>query len=343
VSDGRVGLQQSRSPLLQDLIVTAFGAASSGAVAVLLAGVELSTGFALYSFMLWFIIPVGAGLAGFGAAGGYFLGAKLFGHRPSGQILFNMMAVSIGTFFLIHWLGYWWLEIDGQPVRELVSFPQYLQTLLEHTSLSFSVRATKIGSTGELGSVGYVYAALQIVGFALGGFIVYVYLSDQPYCETCSKYLRVKDKSRWQCGEAEALAQMAREMAGAFSAGDLQRAIGVHAAFGAKCGSGGDHLRSTLQLSECPSCPIKWLQFKAERRSGSDWKDITQFARYFDGSLKIDFDHSRPPSLPAECSPAPTVVARSAEEGPRVPLAKCKKCGTFTVGPLCPSCKVSSA
>ncbi len=55
---------------LQVLLVTAFGAIASLLTVVILFVVEDQFGFAFYSFMLWFVVPIGAILSGFVAAGG---------------------------------------------------------------------------------------------------------------------------------------------------------------------------------------------------------------------------------------------------------------------------------
>lgn len=73
--------------LAQDLVVTAFGVVTSIATALLLFVVEQSFSVSLYTWTVWFVIPVGAMLAGFVAASGYYAGARLFGHRPTPLIL----------------------------------------------------------------------------------------------------------------------------------------------------------------------------------------------------------------------------------------------------------------
>lgn len=95
---------------VQDLLVTAFGLATSVAIAVLLVLIEIRWELAIYTFTFWFIIPVGAIGAGLVAAGGYYLGARLFNHRPTSILLFNMLGISVGTFFLIHFLTYSFFE-----------------------------------------------------------------------------------------------------------------------------------------------------------------------------------------------------------------------------------------
>jgi hypothetical protein len=141
-----------------------------------LALAETKLGFAFYSFTWLFVIPVGALLSGFVAASGYYFGAKVFNHRPTRLMLFNMISVAITTYFLINYLNYSLLEVKGQPVSEMVSFGKYLDIILSHQSMEFRIRGSKLGEIGDLGNFGYVTAALQILGFAVGGLYVCGYL-----------------------------------------------------------------------------------------------------------------------------------------------------------------------
>lgn len=79
----------------KDLLVTALGVGSTLIVASVLGFIEVKYGWALYTFMFFFIIPVGAGFAGFAAASGYYLGAKLTHQKPAGGALLNMIGASI--------------------------------------------------------------------------------------------------------------------------------------------------------------------------------------------------------------------------------------------------------
>lgn len=138
------------------------------------------------SWMYWFILPVGAGLVGAAAASGYYL-ASLWTQRPATPILaINMVAISLSTYALIQYLNYYALSFpDGTPISDRVPFWTYYQVSIKTTNLS------RIGGgtiTGELGGLGYLYEALRIVGFLFGGFVVYFYLKDKPYCDECNRY-----------------------------------------------------------------------------------------------------------------------------------------------------------
>jgi len=174
---------------IQDLLVAAFGFVASVATALLLFVIEKKFEIAIYSFAMWFVIPVGAILSGFLAAGGWYLGSIVLNDRPTWFLLANMVLASVTTFFFIHWLSYAFMEVDGKLISEYVSFSQYMDIVLTHQQMTFTVHGAKVGTTGELGSFGYVVALLQIVGFAFGAVAVFGYLMSLPYCQTYSKYL----------------------------------------------------------------------------------------------------------------------------------------------------------
>src|SRR5258708_1834024 len=149
IPDPQVGKNGScRAPAIRsdvaavgpDLLVAGFGAAASFLTAIILAAIEIRFGFWVYGFMFWFFIPAGAICSGFAGASGYYAGARYFNHRPTKVLLLNMVVISITTFFLIHYIDYYFLVVAGRPARELVDFARYLDSGLSHTALRFRAR-----------------------------------------------------------------------------------------------------------------------------------------------------------------------------------------------------------
>jgi len=169
------------SRLFQDFTLSSTGAATSFVTAAILVAIERSTGFSYYTLTSLGAIPVGALLSGLVGASGYYLGARLFNHRPTKILLLNMVVISVATFFLIHYFHYYFLTIEGKLVRDFISFVYFLRIELSHN-----------------GAWGYLYATLQVIGFAAGGLAVFGYLNSLPYCEKCAKYLSAKD-SQTRC------------------------------------------------------------------------------------------------------------------------------------------------
>jgi hypothetical protein len=189
-----------------------------------------------------------------------------------------MVAISVASFFLIHYLNYFFMEIDGRAVRDFLPFSQYLDIELSHTAIQFRVRAQAIGGAVQLGAWGYLYAVLQMLGFAVGGVSVYGYLNSLPYCDSCSKYLVKKGiiQTRYT-SDSEILTNAVKSVMECLSESRFQDAISVHA----KAAGTGTYqkelvLRSQVQVKRCKSCNQHWLRFSVSKRARDDWKDISE-------------------------------------------------------------------
>ncbi len=179
------------------LLVANFGIVTSVITGLVLAFIEIEYEIALYSLNFWFIIPVGSIGAGFVGASGYYIGAKLFKQKPAGSILLNLAISSLATFLIVYYIPYYMHEIEGQRVKEIISFWQYLNFQITHTSLA---RLSSTSSSGiKLGSFGYVTILLQLIGFFIGGIYLFSdYLSADTFCEKCSRYLnKINETTRY--------------------------------------------------------------------------------------------------------------------------------------------------
>jgi hypothetical protein len=256
----------------EDFLVGLCGFVSSVLTAAILWWIETVFGLALYTWMLWFVIPVGAGFAGFAGATGYYAGSWFFGRRPTRLLLVNIVLVSVSTFFLVHYLSYSALEIDGKRISDYVPFTQYLDFVTRSASYEFRT----LGSTGELGGWGYLAAVLQIIGFALGGFVLYAYLTAKPYCEKCSRYLSAKGKQIRYTGDAEGLTANTNQILVDMASSQMANAIHSQANFGNPKHQKDDHLRSVFEVRHCKKCEKHWVKFCVEKTSGGDWKEIPE-------------------------------------------------------------------
>ncbi|MFQ5965828.1 MAG: hypothetical protein ACE5KZ_16270 [Candidatus Scalinduaceae bacterium] len=258
----------------KQLLVALFGITTSLLTGTILGAIEVYSGFALYSWMFWFVIPVGAFLAGFGAASGYYAGAMLFQQKPAGGILFNMVAASVSAFLIVHYVPYFMLEFEGVRIKHMVSFWKYLDISIRNTSLSLVRGST---STGELGGFwGYAYASLQVIGFSVGGFAVFGWLSRNPYCDSCSRYLTKSGQQERFTSEGQTLIEEIQNFASMLDGQKYNDAIKYHAEKMGVAYSSGHHLRTKLITRVCQGCGINHLDFIASKLDGNDWKDIDE-------------------------------------------------------------------
>ena len=260
------------SGVAQDFLVSGFGALTSIITAAILVAIDIGFNFSIYGWILWFVIPSGAIGCGFVAASGYYFGARLFNHRPTRVLLLNMTVISVTTFFLIHYFNYYLLKVDGTPVRDLMFFTQFLDLEISHTALR--MQTTPGGSAVELGSLGFLYAALQILGFALGAIIVYFYLKSLAYCDACSKYLWHKGLQTRYTADSDGLKKAVQDMMQCFSDRRFQDGIAIHArAAGSDSSSKDVRLASQIEIKRCKNCNQHWLKFSVNNRD-NDWKEI---------------------------------------------------------------------
>jgi len=256
-----------------DLLVGACGVATSLLTALILWFIEYRFEFALYTLTLWFLVPIGALGAGFAGASGYYTGARWLERRPTRLLLLNVLLASVTTFFLIHYLSYATLEIDGISVREVISFPRYLDVVMTTTSMGLQFGGYALGSTGEVGAFGYVAALLQIAGFAVGGVTVWRRLERQPYCARCSRYLVWKGRSIRYGADVEELEASAGTVTGALRDQHVATALEASETFGRTTFEAGDDARTLFEIRYCRNCHQHWVRFSVERVVGSKWTE----------------------------------------------------------------------
>lgn len=277
---------------LQDWLITFFGAISSLLTAVILSWMERHWNVSIYSFMVLFVIPVGAISAGLMAAGGYYIGAILCHHRPQKVILINMIAISLGTYFLIQYLGYVFLEIDGRQVSEAVSFKQYWNITTAHTAVQFRFGRghAAVGDPVELGSLGYVYALLQIIGFAAGGVLIYSMLAAKLFCGKCSRYYSDIGTTTRYAADGDKFVEFFISIAPLLDAYKLSEVITLHSALGGYHKSNIHHVKCDVCLKFCKKCGVHYLLFDVMKVNGkNEWVRIEDLCvvRFTDAKLTL--------------------------------------------------------
>jgi hypothetical protein len=162
------------------LIMLAGGTMSSLAVSALLAVIQSKLHLSLYGFSVGYIVPLGAILAGFVSALGYRVGFFRFPYRPYRLIMGGVMAVSVATYFAVNFFAYSFSKIGAQPASTVMPFATYLDRV---------IRNTNVLGVGSFGVFGYALALRDIVGFAIGGFVLCYPILSLPFCERCESLL----------------------------------------------------------------------------------------------------------------------------------------------------------
>jgi hypothetical protein len=180
--------------LFKTTSVAACGLVTSLLTALLVTVIERLTGFDVFTFSLWFVIPAGAIATGIAAASGYYFRSLYFHTRPNLLLLLQMVVVAGFTQLVIYYIQYATLILDdGRRVSDFIPFSQYLDIAL--TTAHYRVGRGAQIDTGEVGQFGYWLAVIQFVGFLVGGLGAFGILLGHPVCAYCKKYLRVLAKS----------------------------------------------------------------------------------------------------------------------------------------------------
>lgn len=193
--------------------------------------------------------------------------------------------------------------------------------------MEFRLRAAKVGSTGELGGLGYVVTLLQIGGFAVGGFAVYGYLVLKPYCEKCSRYLKKTGQQERFTSNGKALTENIRDFASLLDNRQFDDAIRLHAQEMGVDASPGHHLRTRLIIRECSRCGVNHLEFFASKLDGDNWKDISETEMRMFVNAKLATAAASPVrreyhSTRTEARQCPLCGVQN-----QAPLHRCERCG----------------
>lgn len=240
--------------------------------------VERATGFNIFTFSLWLIVPVGALLCGAAAASGFYFASLLFHTRPTWLTLVEVVVIAAAAMLAVYYAEYATYSLeDGTRIAEFLPFTDYLQIYL--TSMEMTVGRGQT-NTGQVGDFGYVLAGLEFLGFIVGGIFVWLLLRTQPVCAKCGRYVRNLVKRTQQFSTQD-------EFAGAYdnlfkhpvdspAFGEAlrwsPRAAGQAATTGV--------IQTTSTLKGCPHCGDQQVhQAVTVLNSKGEWKDVPAFTR----------------------------------------------------------------
>jgi hypothetical protein len=245
--------QSTLRGLSAEILTTIAGMSGAAGVVGLNVVLQRALDFDLLGLTLAFIIPVGALYGGAGAAAGYFVAARITSTLPNRRMLFEMLAIALSTWLLMHWVEYVTLRFsDGSPIRDAVPFWDYLLITTEHMRLTIQSGGVPTDTTSELGLLGYAHQLLQIGGFLFGAYIVWKLLSALEVCKPCSRYARSR-RVLQRAPSAEFDGMLARAgIALPLLPERIAQAIGKKRLVGLN-----------LHLVTCPSCQRNWLRPQA--------------------------------------------------------------------------------
>lgn len=267
--------------VLRGAIVTLFGLATTLLTAFGLVYLELRYDFSLYGLVYGFIIPFGAIFSGILAASGYFIGSRLLSYRPGRSMLATILVVSGGNFFFIYWLEYRLSTVNGEFVRNWMTFSEYLKYVLTHTAITTGGEGLPFDKF-ELGIGGYLYAALLIFGFALGGLFVYLLVRSAPYCDACGLYMKKYGSQTRYFVRHEELADCAAAFQAEMKLGRFRGAMELHGGRGVRTADEATGYSLRTEIRQCNRCGNQWVSLIAKQRTNKKWQALPkiQYSAY---------------------------------------------------------------
>ena len=110
--------------------------------------------------------------------------------KATALVLANLLSMAVSTYFVVQYLQYYEMAVNGQHVRDLVFFSTFLDLAIRNQKLGlFMATGLDTGALAKLGVFGYVLALVQIGGFAYGGFYLFSRLRVRAYCDRCEALL----------------------------------------------------------------------------------------------------------------------------------------------------------
>lgn len=148
-----------------------------------------SDDFNVMNWYAWFILPVGPLLVGLVAGSGYGLASWFTGFRVGTSTLAVVVGLQLVAYGLAQYIDYLAIA-EAYPAYP----PTFFQFFDEMTrSIFFESSAQSIGSTGQLGALGYGIRLLEVIGFIGGALIILGEVRGADYCEDCGVYMKTRE------------------------------------------------------------------------------------------------------------------------------------------------------
>jgi len=259
------------------------------------------TGFNLFSFNLYAIVPIGGMIAGFAACSGYYFASIKFDLRPNRMVLSQMVLSAALAQLMIYYAEFRLMRFeDGTAVSTVMGFLDYVQAYLRSTHI-YGGRGFR--DLGALGGIGWFIAVIEYLGFLLGGLAAYLALLTHPVCQSCARYLKtVARKNQIFSDPAifsvhyHALAEMG---------GDAERFRSLLALTPPNGQKGVGAVKLVTLLQCCPHCNGERIEQQVKILAEKGWRSSAAHARHYDIPDGVSVRDCFGPSLSnRECSGA---------------------------------------
>ncbi len=262
------------------------------AVALGISVFELTTDVALYGFSAAIVIPIGAIGCGLVAAVGFYAASRALHVRATGPALVIPLITAIVTFFAAHWFTFVRYELptgltpaDAMALDGL-GFVDYLRLVTTESTVTLQSGSAST-SIDRLGSWGYAVVAIEIAGFALGGWFVSSILRQKPWCEASRRFLREQGSYVNYFEDPLRFEASANRLVDVLERGGSVAAF-EHAAVAKRTMKTKRKARFSVHTThfQCPDCGVRHTVIATQHKANNNnWAQISQTPLHPDGAL----------------------------------------------------------
>ncbi len=192
-------------------------------------------------------------------------------------------------------------HIDSQGDAQVDGMAGSVGTMLSKADMGTQLGAGGGGKISQMGdnldsaskglgnkATEWLTEALQILGFALGGVVIYALLRSLPYCEACGEFLARKGAQTRYFLTERALRNSVDDFHERMKVHELTESILAHFGVGSGEKSHLSEFASTIEIRECKSCHTHRMHFTARRKKGQSWQNIKVFGHTAESLDPID-------------------------------------------------------
>lgn len=251
-------------------------------VAFVVSLIEIGTDVALYGFSAALVIPIGAIGCGLFAAAGFFAASRLFHVRPEGPVLAVPLVTAAATFFATHWFTFLRYELPtGLTHQEVLAldgrgFVDYLRLVATESGVTLGSSSAPT-TIDRLGSWGYGVVAIEILGFALGGWFVASILRRKPWCQASGRFLKPLGKHVRYFDDPDRFESSANHLVDVLERGGPDAAFEYAAAEKASMKQR-RNARFVINTThyECGQCGLHHTVVATQHRVNNNWANLSQ-------------------------------------------------------------------
>jgi hypothetical protein len=235
------------------------------------------TGFDIYGFKAWLAFPVGAMLIGLIGMSGAVLAAHYFKIKPTWADAPSILILAAATVAMIYYVDYSTLSVDeDREPSGAIGVKAYVDRILT-ARLGVDRNAHNARKFVE---AAYDLAAIEFIGFLIGGATSLLLIGGMRKCERCDGYVRKLKTTTTPVLNF----QETTELLDMFDRGDLgllQQLVAWRPEETAL--QSGEQATLTYELFNCPHCKSETLIVSVRTFEGRTWKNVPALSakRYF--------------------------------------------------------------